>query len=576
MQKQQTIPNATATGQKQAEGNRRHQTMEPAELSREELLGLIHKLELRKRELEKQNKELRETKQQLEATRDHYADMYDFAPVGYFTIGETGLIAHVNRTGASQLGVEGSSLIGTELSSFVAPGDQDIYHAHRQRVSSTGERHACEINMVKQDGKPFYAHLESLGVRKGNEHSIQQRTVISDISERKQAEQKLQHSEAMLRQQSEELAEADRLKDEFLATLAHELRSPLTPISHAVELIGMQSKPMGHELKWEIDVIGRQVKHLIRLVDDLLDVARISRGKIELHKQALDLATVVTQAVEVAKPLIDDRHHQLSIALPPEPVYADVDSARMVQVIANLLNNAAKYTEQAGQIDLSLTRDGNQAVISIRDNGVGIPAELLSQVFELFTQADRSLERSQGGLGLGLTLVYRLIKLHEGDVQVFSDGPGQGSRFIVSLPALPPAAPQAQASATIPASKADAPTRRILIVDDHEDIAASFALLLETMGHTVHTVFDGTAALKAAREYQPDIIFLDIALPDMDGFEVARCLREEHGQGLRIIALTGYGQEKVIRKIKDTGFDYHLLKPTSFEVVETLLASLPA
>jgi two-component system CheB/CheR fusion protein len=576
MRKHQTKSGSTSTLRKQAEETLRHRTTELPEPSAEEMRHLIHELGVHQIELEMQNEQLRQTQQELEAARDGYADLYDFAPVGYFTVGENGLIAQANLTGAALLGMERNALIGKPLSRFIAPRDQNVYYAHHQQVFSTRDRHACDINMVAQDGSPFYAHLESVGLRGRAGHPIQQRTVLSDITERKQAEQELQQSEAMLRQQSEELAEADRLKDEFLATLAHELRSPLTPISHAVKLIGMQSKPMGHELEWEIDVIDRQVKHLIRLVDDLLDVARISRGKIELHKQTSDLTEIIAQAVEVARPLIDDRQHELTISLPPEPVWAEVDPARMVQVVANLLNNAAKYTQQAGQVGLTLKRDGNQTVIAVQDNGVGISPELLSQVFDIFTQADRTLERSQGGLGLGLTLVYRLMALHGGTVQVFSDGPGKGSRFVVSLPALSAVEPRPNHTATVDENRGKSPSRRILIVDDHEDIATSFALLLETMGHLVNTVFDGAAALTAAREFHPQIVFLDIGMPDIDGFEVARRLRNEHRQNLQLIALTGYGQEKVIQKIKDTGFDHHLIKPASYEVVAALLASIPA
>ena len=552
-----------------------HRSTEIPEPSKEEMRRLIHELEVHQIELEMQNEQLRQAQQELEAARDQYADLYDLAPMGYFTIAENSLITQVNLTGSALLGVERESLIGKSLSRFIAPQDQDIYYAHRKRVISTRDPQSCEINMMAQNGNTFCAHLESVGLSDRAGQTIQQRTVLSDITARKQAEQELQLSEAMLRQQSQELAEADRLKDEFLAMLAHELRNPLTPISHAVELIGRQSKPMGHEIGWEIDLIGRQVKHLIRLVDDLLDVARISRGKIELHKQPTDLAEIVTQAVEVASRLIDDRHHRLRISIPPEPVWAEVDPARMVQVVANLLNNAAKYTEQDGQIELTLKQDGNQAVIAVQDNGVGISRELLSQVFDIFTQAERTLDRSQGGLGLGLTLVYRLMALHGGNVQVFSEGPGKGSRFVVNLPALPTGEPQSADIETEDEYRGESPSRRILVVDDHEDIATSFTLLLETMGHSVHTVFNGVAALKAAREFHPEIVFLDIGLPEMDGFEVARGLRKEHRHKLHLIALTGFGQDNVIQKIKETGFDHHLIKPTSYEVVEALLASIP-
>ncbi|HEY3965969.1 MAG TPA: PAS domain S-box protein [Planctomycetaceae bacterium] len=367
------------------------------------------------------------------------------------------------------------------------------------------------------------------------------------------------------------LRESDRRKDEFLAMLAHELRNPLAPIRNAVQIFRVKGPP-APELAWATDVIGRQVDQMTRLVDDLLDVSRINTGKIEIRKQRVTLASIIETAVEAVRPLIDSRGHELLVDLPTEPVVLDVDPTRLSQVFANLLNNSAKYTEPGGRISLTGRRRGDEIVVQVKDNGIGIPREMLPRIFGMFTQVDRSLDRAQGGLGIGLTLVQRLVQLHGGQVEAGSEGPGRGSEFVVRLPATreqtikPGDAPLAKnVSAT---SK-----RRILIVDDNHDSAKSLAMLLRLMGNEVHTAYDGLEAVSTALSTQPDLMLLDIGLPKLDGYEVARRIRADLGNSIVLVALTGWGQEEDRRRSKEAGFDQHLTKPVEMNALQSLLTA---
>jgi CheY-like chemotaxis protein len=324
------------------------------------------------------------------------------------------------------------------------------------------------------------------------------------------------------------------------------------------------------------DMMDRQLQHLIRLVDDLLDLSRITRGKIRLQTEVMSLAHVLARAVETCRPLIEERHHRLSVAAPPGQLLVEGDAVRLAQVVGNLLNNAAKYTEDGGQIWLSAAREGDEAVVRVRDTGMGIPAEMLGSVFELFTQVDRSLDRSQGGLGIGLTLVRQLVEMHGGRVEAHSGGAGQGSEFVVRLPQLSPKAlPEVQQSLS-PGLTSRGPGRRVLVVDDNRDAAESLALLLEVAGHQVRACHDGPAALERVEEFQPDVVLLDIGLPGMDGYEVARRLRAlPGGRGVLLVALTGYGQDDDQRRAREAGFDHHLIKPADLEALAGLLAAAP-
>jgi signal transduction histidine kinase/CheY-like chemotaxis protein len=385
---------------------------------------------------------------------------------------------------------------------------------------------------------------------------------VRDITERKRLDDQL-------RRYAADLSEADRHKNEFLAMLAHELRNPLAPICNALQIMRLTGGN-GEAA----DMLDRQVGQMVRLVDDLLDVSRISRGKIELRKGRIELASAVHHAVEAARPLIASRGQELTVTLPPEPIYLNADPTRLAQVVGNLLNNACKYTERGGRIRLTVEREGEQAVIAIRDNGIGIAADQLPLIFDMFSQVRGPLLGSQGGLGIGLTLVKRLVEMHDGTVEARSAGVGRGSEFVVRLPITavapePPAPQPAVGEPTTPAA------RRILVVDDNPDTATSLAMLLELTGNETHIAHDGLEAVAAAAAFRPDIVLLDIGLPKMDGFEAARKIREQPwGKAMVLVALTGWGQEEDRRESREAGFDAHMVKPVEYAALTKLLAEL--
>jgi signal transduction histidine kinase/ActR/RegA family two-component response regulator len=376
-----------------------------------------------------------------------------------------------------------------------------------------------------------------------------------------------------LREQAEALQEADRRKNEFIAMLAHELRNPLASIYTAIE-IQRRKGSSDPELQWSSEVIERQVRHVSRLVDDLLDVSRTIQGKVKLQREAVDVATVVSRALEMARPFVDSRKHELHVTLPSEPAWLEADSDRLAQVLTNLLHNAAKFTKDGGQIWLKAEREDRQLVIKVRDSGIGIPADLLMRIFEPFTQEDRSLDRADGGLGLGLTLVRTLVELHGGNVKAFSGGRGRGSEFEVSLPLMrEPPLHRGRAQGQ-PETRDRGPARRILVVDDNVDAAKTLALLLRIDGHDVSIAHDGPTALAAAFEAPPDVVLLDIGLPGMDGLEVARHLRmDPRLKGSLIVALSGYGQADIAARSEQAVFHAHLTKPLDPVALARLLSS---
>lgn len=371
------------------------------------------------------------------------------------------------------------------------------------------------------------------------------------------------------------LKEADQRKDEFLAMLAHELRNPLAPIRNAVQIFRVVGSPVP-ELRWATDVIDRQVHQMTRLVDDLLDVSRITKGKIELHRERVELAVVVNSAVEASRPLIEKLGHELIVSVPPWPIHLEADLTRLSQVLLNLLNNAAKYTDQGGRIWVTAEQRNNHVQIRVKDTGIGIPEEMLPRVFEMFTQVDRSLERTEGGLGIGLTLVKRLVEMHGGTVEARSDGPGEGSQFIVCLPLAEEITDQRLLEPIGDPEKFVTPvTRRILVVDDNWDAAESLVMLLRMMGNEVHTAQDGLEAVAIAAEVRPDVVLLDIGLPRLNGYEVARRIREQvGGREMVLVALTGWGQEEDRRRSTEAGFDHHLTKPVDFATLQQLIADM--
>ena len=380
------------------------------------------------------------------------------------------------------------------------------------------------------------------------------------------------------RQKTEEtLRAANRRKDEFLAMLSHELRNPLSTIRNAVSVLRC-SRTESPRIERLHDMIDRQSEQLARMVDDLLDVGRISQGKLILRKERVELGPVVSRAVETSRPLIDAGGHTLSIKMPAAPVTLEGDLGRLSQVLSNLLNNAAKYTERCGSIRLSADVEGDEVTLRVEDNGMGIAPEVLPHVFDLFTQSSRAIDRAQGGLGIGLTLVRTLVEMHGGRVSARSGGPGQGAEFTVRLPICPAASTEAPAPTLAPLDISPSiERRRILVVDDNIDAAESLALMLGYLGHETIVAHDGPSTLEAAAAFQPELVLLDIGLPGLDGYEVARRLRAERTlRGAILVALTGYGQEEDRRRARRAGFDHHLTKPVDHDRLITLIASLVA
>jgi signal transduction histidine kinase/CheY-like chemotaxis protein len=393
-----------------------------------------------------------------------------------------------------------------------------------------------------------------------------------EIAERTRAEAKLRESEEALR-------EADRRKDEFLATLAHELRNPLAPIRNAVEIMRLaQNDPIATASARSL--VERQLKQLVRLIDDLLDVSRITQGRLELRREKLDLATALRTALETSRPLIQAKSHTVHVAWPTVPLFVDVDATRIAQVFANLLNNSAKYSAPGSAITVQLFAEGNTITVTVTDNGVGIPPAMLGRVFEMFERVTRTGDGVQDGLGIGLTLVRRLVELHGGTVDAHSAGLNQGCTFTVRLPAwqpLMPVTPRSARTAGLAETTPEAARRRILVADDNRDAATSLALLLEMEGHDVRRAYDGIEAVAIADEFRPDVVLLDIGMPRLDGYGAARELRgREWAKDVLLLALTGWGQNEDKRLAREAGFDRHLTKPVDPNTLRELVAGARA
>jgi signal transduction histidine kinase/CheY-like chemotaxis protein len=404
------------------------------------------------------------------------------------------------------------------------------------------------------------------------ERPLRVATFLSAVRTAIRARQRQYEIERFLDEQvraADALRHADQRKDEFLATLGHELRNPLAPLLSGVHLLRRLALEDG-QVQRITATMERQITHLVRLVDDLLEVSRITRGLVEVHHNLLDLVIVLQEAIDSCQPVLDAARHQLSVDLPSTPIPVLGDQVRLTQVFANLLTNAAKYTDAGGRIEVIAKRHNGHAVVTVRDNGIGIPASHLSSVFDMFTQVDRSNRRAQGGLGIGLTLVRSLVELHGGRVEARSEGAGKGSEFIVELPSI--ARCRVEAGSSVELSKF--PSRRILVVDDNRDAAETLGALLEVLGATVAVENSGPAALGRLTQFTPDAVLLDLGMPEMDGYEVARQVRAmpEHA-GTLLIALTGWGQDQDVRHSRAAGFDHHLVKPPDIEKLRELLAS---
>jgi len=443
-------------------------------------------------------------------------------------------------------GYSADEILGQSFEQFYPPEDVAAGRPAAQlRTASLNRRVEDRGWRLRKDGSRFWADVvvTALHDERGCLRGFAK--VTRDLSERKRIEN---------------LEEQGRHLTEFLAMLAHELRNPLAPIQSALGIMAI-NREATPQTAWCRDVIERQTTHLTRLVDDLLDVSRITRGKLSMQTATMDLNAAVGRAVEAAGPLIETRKHRLDVSMPPGAVAINGDMTRIVQVVVNLLNNAAKYTPDGGAIALAVSTEGANAVIRVKDNGIGIPADMLEQVFDLFAQGERTLARTEGGLGIGLTLARRIVTLHGGSITATSAGVGQGTELTVRLPLLPRYAAGMQAARPmedyVPSQR-----RSVVVVDDNNDAAESMAMLLRTAGHDVHVENDGTAALRRLVTELPDVVLLDIGLPGLDGYEVARRLRAHPGgEGVRIYAMTGYGQEEDRRRSLAAGFDGHLVKP---------------
>ncbi|MGE0127313.1 MAG: PAS domain-containing protein [Blastocatellales bacterium] len=463
-----------------------------------------------------------------------------------------------------------SAFTYNDLFETIHPDDQARVRAAVQQAVQNHEEYQAEYRVIWPDGNLRWISVRGHVTYGSDGQPLYLDGVTLDVTERKLLEESL-------RLQTESLREADRRKDEFLATLAHELRNPLAPIRNAIEILAKRGDDPAVVTRAS-EVMERQVQQMVRLLEDLLEVSRIGRGKISLQKAPVDLTEVVAAAVETSRPLVEAHRHKLTVSLSERPVCIEADAARLAQALTNLLNNAAKYTEDGGRIDLTAERVNGEAVLRVRDNGIGIAPEMLPQVFDMFAQVESATDRSHGGLGIGLTLVRRLIELHGGKIEAHSAGLGKGSEFLVRLPALAEsqAAPVRKPAKDISAQAANG-SRRILIVDDNIDSAESLAMLLQLDGHEVHIAHDGLAALEEAHAFQPDVMLLDINLPEMDGYEVARRLRREAAmKGMTLVAMTGYGQEEDRQRTLEAGFQLHLVKPVDLDMLHELLPSLPA
>jgi PAS domain S-box-containing protein len=468
----------------------------------------------------------------------------------------------ISDNAADVFGLPPGSMLENSKQGFalVHPDDMERHRAIVTKAVEECGNYLSQFRMIRPDnGQVIW--LEERGQAICGESKKTERLVgvDMDITDRKRAE--------------DALKEADRRKDEFLATLAHELRNPLAPLRNGLQVMKL-TRNNSEAFEQTRAMMERQLGQMVRLIDDLLDMSRISQGKIELKKERVELAKVVQQAVETSRPLIESSGHELTINVPPQPIFVDADVTRLAQVLANLLNNAAKYTPRGGRVTLTVERQGSDAVVSVRDTGVGSPAHMLPKVFEMFTQVDRSLEHSQGGLGIGLSLVKKLVEMHGGSVEARSEGHGMGSEFVVCLPVvLSLAGPRRDEDSGAGA----AARRRILVVDDNRDAAISLAMMLRLMGNETQTAHDGQEALDLAAAFRPDVILLDIGMPKLNGYDAARRIRQEPwGKNTVLVAVTGWGQDDDRRRSRESGFNFHIVKPVEPATLEKLLAGLQA
>jgi PAS domain S-box-containing protein len=507
---------------------------------------ITHDLTARRREQESVRQSEERFRLLVEGVKDY----------GIFMLDVNGRIISWNAGAERMKGYSAKEIIGRHFSVFYPPElIAADWPAHELRIARTEGRYEEEAWRLRKDGSRFFASILITAIYDGNGDLRGFAKVTRDLTQR---------------QRMEQMQDASRQMSEFVAMLAHELRNPLAPIRNAMQVMALRGLE-DPKLESCRKIVDRQVAHLGRLVDDLLDVNRVTTGKIHLKYEALSISLVLERALESSAPKIEERNHRVEISLPEEPLVVQGDSTRLSQVFLNLLNNAAKYTPEHGLIRISGKAEAGNAVVRIRDNGIGIAADLLPKVFDLFVQGSRSLDRAEGGLGIGLMLVREIVRLHGGSVSVSSAGVQQGSEFTVKLPLLKHAADRTKRGNSGEAAAA-ARKQRILVVDDNSDSAESMAMLLRASGHEVHMARDGAAALELADAHKPEVVLLDIGLPGMSGYAVAKRLRElPELHSVKLIAMTGYGQEEDRKRSLDAGFDHHLVKPVDLGKLMTLL-----
>ena len=490
------------------------------------------------------------------------------SPAGIIQTDAAGCMTLVNPRWLEMTGLTEVELLGRNILDITHPSSVAPTAAAFGRLAAGGADFQIETDYRRKDGSTLRAQSNVAAIRSPSGEFLGLIAVILDISERLRSEEELRRLAA-------DLAEAARRKDEFLATLAHELRNPLAPIRNGLQVMRLAGVNPDVVEK-TLGMMERQVGQLIHLIDDLMDLSRISAGKIVLQKARLSLADVIRDAVDTSRPLIEKRRHALVVNLPPEPVCIDADRTRLVQMFGNLLNNAAKYTETGGRIRVTVECQDGDIVVAVEDNGVGIAAHMLTRVFDMFAQVDRTLEKSQGGLGIGLSIAKRLAEMHDGSIVAESGGHGSGSRFVVRLPLA------LNGTTDMPgddhrALKAKPARRRVLVVDDNRDGASSLAGMLDMMGNDTQTAFDGAQAVDVAEAFKPDVILMDIGMPKLNGYDACRRIREQPwGRNIVIVAQTGWGQEDDRRKAHEAGFDFHMVKPVEPAALEKMLIELKA
>jgi len=519
-----------------------------------------HRVEQLEAELRKRTEQLAEAEARIRSVVNNVIN-------GVITIDERGVVESFNSAAERLFGYKDEEVVGQNVKILMGEPHHSKHDGYLANYKRTGQAKIIgigrEVEGRRKDGSTFSMDLGISEFLRGERHYFT--AVVRDNTERNRLADEL-------RQVAADLSEADRRKDEFLATLAHELRNPLAPIRNGLQLIKMAAGQAA-TVEQVRSMMERQITQMVRLVDDLMDVSRISRGKLELRKERVPLAAVLNSAVETSRPLIEQMGHELSVTLPKQPLIVDADMTRLAQVFLNLLNNAAKYGDRGGHIQLNVERQGSDVVVSVKDTGIGIAADQLPRIFEMFTQVDRSLEKSQGGLGIGLTLVRRLVEMHGGRVEARSEGAGKGSEFVVRLPLVIEASkPQESGGVAEHPVKS---SHRILVVDDNRDGADSLSEMLKIMGNDTRTAYDGQEGVDVAAAFRPDVILLDIGLPKLNGYEACRRIREQsEGNGVVLIAVTGWGQDEDRRRSQEAGFDHHMVKPVDPQALMKMLAGL--